>query len=382
MTPDTVLDLVGDIYDCAIAPQLWPETIRKISEGFNAVSGGIVLFDYNGGQDRLLIRDSRAPTASDIGFESLLAHVKQFQRPILGLPKDAIDEPILMPSFSEHEDELRRSRFFRQWAEVQGIHQTLQSVALLEPTRLAIFGVNRHIDQGPFAAAELGLMRRLAPHIRRSFIISDLLGLHTAERNSFSAVLETIAKGIFIVGNAGVLLHANAAAKSLMEQKTLIKLEQGQLQAVDTAATAELLSAVRAARERSTAIGATGIGIPLRGPKNQFAIAHVLPLAYGDIRPRLLPQAHAAVFITLGGPTRFDDLNAIVRSFEFTPAEARLVEQILNGSTVKEAAVALKVSETTIKTHLSHVFMKTGVSRQLDLVNLLQRLLPAARQPV
>jgi hypothetical protein len=41
----------------------------------------------------------------------------------------------------------------------------------------------------------------------------------------------------------------------------------------------------------------------------------------------------------------------------------------------------LGVVESTVKTHLQNVFVKTGTSRQVDLITLLHRLLPVARTP-
>jgi len=46
-----------------------------------------------------------------------------------------------------------------------------------------------------------------------------------------------------------------------------------------------------------------------------------------------------------------------------------------------EAAIALGIGESTAKTHLQNVFFKTGVSRQVDLIILLHRLIPSARRP-
>jgi DNA-binding CsgD family transcriptional regulator len=51
------------------------------------------------------------------------------------------------------------------------------------------------------------------------------------------------------------------------------------------------------------------------------------------------------------------------------------------GRTLAEAAAALGVVESTVKTHLQNVFLKTGTSRQVDLITLLHRLLPVARRP-
>jgi DNA-binding CsgD family transcriptional regulator len=81
------------------------------------------------------------------------------------------------------------------------------------------------------------------------------------------------------------------------------------------------------------------------------------------------------------GRPRSPNLDAIARSFEFTPAETRLTNELLLGRTIAEAAVALGVGESTAKTHLQNVFSKTGVSRQVDLIILLHRLIPTARRP-
>jgi hypothetical protein len=41
----------------------------------------------------------------------------------------------------------------------------------------------------------------------------------------------------------------------------------------------------------------------------------------------------------------------------------------------------LGVVESTVKTHLQNAFVKTGTSRQVDLITLLHRLLPVVRAP-
>jgi DNA-binding CsgD family transcriptional regulator len=62
--------------------------------------------------------------------------------------------------------------------------------------------------------------------------------------------------------------------------------------------------------------------------------------------------------------------------YDLTPAEARLMHKIGSGMTVAAAAEALFVSEATVKTHLQRVFRKVDVSRQSDLVALIDSLRP------
>jgi len=63
-------------------------------------------------------------------------------------------------------------------------------------------------------------------------------------------------------------------------------------------------------------------------------------------------------------------LEAIAKAFKLTPAEMRVLMMIVQVGGVPEVALVLGTSETTVKTHLQHIFAKTGTSRQADLVKL------------
>jgi len=58
-----------------------------------------------------------------------------------------------------------------------------------------------------------------------------------------------------------------------------------------------------------------------------------------------------------------------------TLGEARVAAQVGAGFTPREAAEKLGITEETARTALKHVFSKTGVSRQSELVALLSKML-------
>jgi DNA-binding CsgD family transcriptional regulator/PAS domain-containing protein len=372
--------LIGSIYDCALDPDLWPSALRKLCEVFGGHSAGIVLLDFQGPGDRL-VRDWGPTTTWAERMGGVLDSVKRIHRQFLGMSGARVDEPILLPRDLAPQVEVFSTPFYKEWAAPQRIHQVMEVVALSETTRLGLFCITRQDHLGYFTDGQIDLMRHLAPHIRRAITISDLLDLKTVERQAFAAVIDSIPTGICVVGGDGQILHSNRAAKAMLERRTPIRSEDGRLRGVDSTATAELLHSIETARQDEAQIGANGIGVPLRVPDGPPSIAHVLPLSQGDIRTRLIPQALAAVFINADGPASFADLDAIARSFEFTPAETRLTNELLLGRTVAEAAAALGVGESTAKTHLQNVFLKAGVSRQVDLLILLHRLIPTARRP-
>jgi DNA-binding CsgD family transcriptional regulator len=139
------------------------------------------------------------------------------------------------------------------------------------------------------------------------------------------------------------------------------------------------MKAIALARSDETVIAGRGIGVPLRN--EQASVAHVLPLAHGDLRTRLVPQATAAVFVASGESFAPGDMSAFARNFDLTPAEQRLLERLARNATITEAAEALSISATTARTHLAHIFSKTGISRQADLLALVNRLVPPVRRP-
>ena len=64
---------------------------------------------------------------------------------------------------------------------------------------------------------------------------------------------------------------------------------------------------------------------------------------------------------------------ALQQQYALTPAEARLVQQLLLGDSLDQACAALSVSINTGNTHLKQVFVKCGVKRQSELMQLVYR---------
>lgn len=73
---------------------------------------------------------------------------------------------------------------------------------------------------------------------------------------------------------------------------------------------------------------------------------------------------------------------ALQAAFRLTKAEARLVEQLLQGRTPTEAAEALGVTIHTVRTYLKRLYLKLGVKSQAMLVRkLLQTVSLSAQSP-
>jgi DNA-binding CsgD family transcriptional regulator len=97
----------------------------------------------------------------------------------------------------------------------------------------------------------------------------------------------------------------------------------------------------------------------------------VLPLTSGARRlAGTAYSAVAALFVRKSAIEVPSPPEVIARAYHLTPTELRVLLAIVEVGRVPEVAVALGVAESTVKTHLGHLFEKTGVTRQADLVKI------------
>lgn len=66
--------------------------------------------------------------------------------------------------------------------------------------------------------------------------------------------------------------------------------------------------------------------------------------------------------------------HVLQHSYGLTAAETRVATGLASGHTQDDLSASLFVSLATIKTHTQHIYQKTGVSRQVDLVRLVYGL--------
>ena len=378
LAAERVSDLIGLIYDCTIEPDRWPETMREICDDLGCFLCAIYRVDlessqvaflrqWNGELDRLALLERHGPD---------VAGIYQTAQAVRGQP---IDEPLVLTRHLSR-DAWVRTRYYTEWAKPRGVCDSIQTMVLREPRRIGIFAANRHETVGPVSDREVAILRLLAPHIRRAVTIGDLMDLKKVEVQALGSTLDHLAAGVIVVGEGNRVLHANDSARRMFATGSPVRSLNGRLAARGTRAGAELPTAIDLARRNESGIGSTGIGVPLADESGEPAVAHVLPLARGDLRTRLMPQATAAIFVTRVEPAPAADIDAVAATFGLTPAETRVVRQLLLGMTMVDAAAALGIAESTAKTHLSRIFSKTGVARQSDLVALVHRLVPPLRR--
>jgi DNA-binding CsgD family transcriptional regulator len=208
-----------------------------------------------------------------------------------------------------------------------------------------------------------------------------MLHTSTLRDDILSAALDLLVVGIVLVDGECRVVHANRAAVRWLEEAQAVRRVHGRLTANDPAAALALRVAVaQAARSGHQRSVKTGIETPIPDADGRDLAAWVLPLSAGLADKLDAPRAaQVAVFLREIGDTAQLPGELLARHYGITPAECRVLMFLVKGMSPNETAGALGCSETTVRTHLQHLFAKTGTRGQPDLIRLaMSALAPAS----
>lgn len=224
-----------------------------------------------------------------------------------------------------------------------------------------------------FAEADKTLVRTLLPHLQRCLSLHREVAAVHEGRVLVAAVLDTAPDGVVIFDHQGSVAAFNHRAAEVFAEDDGLSVCNGRLHTTDGEAQAQLDAALSGALSPAGA----GLSPPSTILVNRFSkhqpykvVISPLPLP-NNIDD--LPAGRAAMAMI---HHRWQDndktLATILRdTYGLTHAEIRMCHALFGGRSLSEAAVHLAISRNTAKTHLGHVFDKTGIRSQASLVRFL-----------
>ncbi|MEJ0016047.1 MAG: hypothetical protein WDN25_05680 [Acetobacteraceae bacterium] len=363
---ETLSSLIGDVYQCALDKEHWISTLERLAGVFDASNGTILSHS---------VRDVSFQYHWGTPPESMKAYAETYARidPLLtiGWHFD-VDEPITVERFMAP-DELRRTRFYREFLTPLNWFNFVAVILEKSATRTSTVGFTRSEAVGPPGDREAALIRLLAPHIRRATIFHGIVERDAARSQDLAAALDLLQTPVLLFDAAGTCIEANAAAERFLATTDALRWDNRRIRARERAVESEITAAV--------AVDAHQDGRSLsfafaEGDGRKFA-AHVLPLT-GGLRDRMGGQRNAvsAMFLQTVGDLQPLPGEVLVKLYGLTPGETRLIGLLAADHSLDEAAAALGVARTTARTHLRHIFEKTGTRRQSQLMKLVLSALP------
>ena len=365
-----LLDLISD---ATLDPAIWPRVLKQLTAdvgGRGAMLSRLNVRDGSGAAEFVRPDAEEARRAFDyyasknplMLVEDPTAYLKNWT------PRVLIDEDLLP------KEEFVRSEFYNDFMRPLDMHSVMMIRLAIHQGDIFAISVSRAKPHGRFRPQELAAIRRLHPHLLRSFTLGRKFSATRDEAQNLSEALNTLQHPVIMVGEGGLVRYVNAAAEALLARRDELAIRHGRLSVGDAGEGRRLdrlvglaLSADPILRNSgSMTIGGSELRLPLSVMVSPLRSARDSVLGGGASVMVAVTDLEAGIDV---------DHNKLRDIFGLTPAEIRVALAIFNGQSPKEAAASLGVSFFTIRGHLARVFEKTNTNRQAQLVRLMMKVL-------
>ena len=223
-----------------------------------------------------------------------------------------------------------------------------------------------------WSSDQLDMIRRLLPHIRQFVRVRQALVDAGAAGTSLARILDNSRFGIIQLARRGQIVAINDLARDLLRGGDTLFDRGGFLHARSPADDDELQKLLARALPRDGQ-GTSASMLAKRRSVLPRLILHVSPVggAQMDFRPR-----HVAALVLVVDPARRAriDPKLVMAALDLTPAESQVAAMLAEGKTPRDIAAATGRKESTIRWHMQNIFIKHGISRQVELVRLVSPL--------
>ncbi|WP_280228430.1 helix-turn-helix transcriptional regulator [Nocardia cyriacigeorgica] len=346
-------DLVTAIHDAGADPTRWDSALGAMTAAFGATRGLLVIPEPAG--SGFVVTAAGAELTPGI-HEHIVRAADRIQQLPSGAP--VTSDEVLPP----------RDGGDGGRADPDGLANSfLARLDSAVPPAWICLTMPAQVDTARHSAGR-ALLRVLVPHLGRALRNQSTLVELTRERAVALATLEKAHYGIMIVTADAAVIFANSAAMDITgDSDGLAADSSGRLRASPSANHARLS---RLIREAAGPDGSSGNVAITRPSGRRPLIVRVTPL---DGMPGAPSPRPRAVLLLVVDPDH--DLEPQPRAlhdlYGLTEAETMVAMGVIRGDGLPAVADQLSVSLFTARTHLQHIFVKTGTHRQAELVRLL-----------
>jgi DNA-binding CsgD family transcriptional regulator len=362
-----LVDIVGKFYEAAANPAVWPEALETLSSAMNCRGALLTTPVFIPGG---LVHTNSLRDAVGHFFEE-----GWYQHDV----RNAAVKPHHYRNgfFSDHilfsEQELGKSEYYEKFAKKADVPWFAAGglIGELGNNSVAI-SLQRTSKQGFFTLDELSTLNTLLPRLVPVMTMASRLAELTGK--SMVDGLQLAKQPAILLRPNGTIAYMNPSAETLIGQRFTIRhsrlsapnsAENRQLQALidqTCAAQARFMSSGQELKPVVLSATETDARLIIRAAPIRRSASDIL--AFSGV---VLMISNLAPDIRLRPET-------LQHAFDLTRREAEVMALIGEGQHIQQIGVTLGISPETVRYHIKSVFMKTGTSRQSQLVGLCLRM--------
>ena len=366
-TRNPFLDLAGMIYDAAIEPSLWPQAAVSAAKAFDAAVVFIGIIDR---RNHRVLRSfwndddvARSARARQRGLRSNPAASFAAQTP-----------PLTFAGGLVLARDMGSLDFYNEVLRPRALTEILAVNVHRDETTLTPVMLFRKRKQPLFDESARNAMLCLAPHLNRALRVTLRMQEMEARASALVEMSDRALTALVVTDAFGRIGEANASARAILTEADGLLIRDGLLRAArgdDNARLTCLILEAAGGLDGKLFIHKSGV-MTVDRPSCRRPLALVVSPTRNAASP--FGRSHA-VCVSFADPERAPkaDADLIARLYGLTARQAAVAALLLEGRSPSEAAEELAMTENTVRTHIRHVFDKTGVERLSDLVRLLMQ---------
>ena len=356
--------LIGDIYECALDPAGWNDTLTRFVALFSPPDWDVAALMWEG---------MNKPGVRWVGTTGLVAHALHgYEMVFAGTnvwSQRAVN--LSVGQVFDTDELVTRAEFLKT-----DLYQKFLKTWGME---LALFIIFERAHDEQLAIAMPGPpdrdltflkrgLRLIAPHVQRTMRISHSLVDARLRAAASESALNLGHVAVLALTDTLAVVSKNAKADELIQNGVLV---QRQGRAVFSSADAQKRLAALASR---TDPGSDAFWIDDPSGHRHAALAMTIRPAREQVLGGWVEGARILVSVSTPHPAPLIEVDRLKAWFDLTPSEARLVAAISAGKSMADYAAERGVSIEAARFLLKGAFRKTGAESQAQLVTLVNQV--------
>lgn len=363
-TIDT-LEAIDLLYRAAVDPALWPDALQRLAFCTGGLGTAMIRITP-GNKDGLIV----STALEEPSVEYRREWWKHDSR-VLRIYSRRLSQGVCCESQLFTSDELKHDPLRQEFCPRYGIGSFAAHLVSPMPNLIVAFSVQGDARKGEFERRQLATLDLLGRHAARALTISMRLSQAAHVERVLNQTLSQIDCAAFLVDRQLRVVRMNAAAERLVGNGLTVR--EGSLEAATPrgqAALRRLIKSILNVSARCDDLSAIAIERPGRQPLVLQAVP-IGPDAFSD------SGMSAIAALILAVETETSERPNLARELTLlglTPAEAKIAALMGIGLSRVEVAERLGVSPLTVAGTAKSVYSKLAISRQSQLVSLVERL--------
>lgn len=263
--------------------------------------------------------------------------------------------------------------YYFDFVKPQDMHFGIGGLINISDSAICYMTFQRGKKRGGFEQQYLDALISLAPHIQKAVLINDKIRHTRLENTLLKDTLNKINNPLLLVNNRGKVLYINSIAEQLINQQANVGIVNNCLIIYSNEENKRLQQLIHQATSADikTALKQGGAMCYHQSGSNSYLSIMVSPVNPDRVNIDGSNENMAIVLLNTNHCQTSLNAELLKGLYNLSSAESRLVLHLCKGLTLDEISEQLFVTKNTLKSQLRACFIKTGVSRQSELVNLI-----------